>query len=303
MGLDEMHTEINTRGFGRRSTARSAGVSDAAFSRHAKQIGLESWRRDIWVPAGAQLTHEQQIDATMEVLDDDVLITAASGLYLDGILTTAPAEVELLLAAGRHLRQWPSTCFHRSTTFGDVRAHYTGGRRIAAVPRCFADHSAHVSVNELCRDIATALRPRRCTLGTIAMELQARRRFPGRGRLRLPLGRLEEEVTHSSDERLARRVLRADGLRFHHEPMVVEGSSGPIAEIDIAFPDLMLGIEIDGPQHLLPDVAAADRQRDRALARLGWRIERFFWFEVEERQAWFVAEVKRAVAEQAATIG
>lgn len=301
MGLDELHHELNSRGYSRRSTARSAGLSDAAFSRHASTVGLTNWRRDVWIPGGSSLTHEQQIDATLEVVGGDVLVTGASGLFLDDVLAEPPANVELLVAAQRHLRGWPSTCFHRSTTFADVRSHHVGGRRVAATPRCLADHAAHVTLDRLCRDISTALRLRRCTLGNVGMELAARQRFPGRARLRTAIGRLSEEVTHSSFERLARRVLRAEHLCFHHEPLRVDGPRGPVAEIDIAFPDLMLGIEIDGPHHLLPDVAAADRQRDRALARLGWRIERFFWFEVEERQAWFVAEVRRVAAEQAAS--
>lgn len=71
-----------------------------------------------------------------------------------------------------------------------------------------------------------------------------------------------------------------------------------IGEIDIAYPDILHGVEIDGPHHLLADVAAADRIRDRELNRLGWQIDRFFWFELDERPDWFVAEIKRRIAER-----
>lgn len=299
MGLDDLHEQINARGFGRRSTARGAELSDAGFARHAAAIGLSNPRRDLWVPAGAELSHDQRLDAVLDTWGDNILVTASSGLHLEGILAKAPADVELLVPAGRHLRDWPGTCVHRSITFDQVRAHHVAGHPVAAVPRCFADHAAHVSSNELCRDISAALRLHRCTLSAIATEWGLRKRYPGRGRLGHAIARLSEEVTHSSDERLARRLLRSEGLSFHHEPLRIDDEHGrPIAEIDIAFPDLLLGIEIDGPHHLLPHVAAADRQRDRLLQRVaGWRIERFFWFEVEERQAWFVSQVSRFLAE------
>ena len=279
-------------------------MSDAAFSRHAASVGLTRSRKDLWVPAGTDLSHDQRIDAALETLGGDVLITGASALHFDGVLTQAPAIAELLVPAARHLRNWPGTCIHRSTTFGEVRAHHVRGRKLAAVPRSFADRAAHATVDDLCQEISTALRLRLGTLGTVALELGVRQRFPGRGRLARAIAELHKEVVHSKTERLARRHLRPSGLRPHHEPLRIDDEHGkPIAEIDIAFPGLMLGIEIDGPHHLLPHVAAADRQRDRQLASLGWRIERFYWFEVEERRAWFVAQVQRFAAEQVALTG
>ena len=304
MGFDKLHHEINARGFGRRSTVRGAGVSDAAFSRHAAVVGLTRARKDLWLPAGAELTHDQRLDAALETLGDDVLVTGASALHYDGVLAQPPAVAELLVPAARHLRNWPGTCIHRSTTFGEVRAHHVGGRPLAAIPRALADRAAHACTEELRLEISTALRLRLGTLGTVALELGVRQRFPGRGRLAQAIAALEEEVTHSKTERLARRHLRAAGMRFHREPLRIDDEHGrPIAEIDIAVIDLRLGIEIDGPHHLLPHVAAADRQRDRLLEAMGWRIERFFWFEVEERRAWFVTQVQRFAAEQASVTG
>jgi very-short-patch-repair endonuclease len=65
-----------------------------------------------------------------------------------------------------------------------------------------------------------------------------------------------------------------------------------VAEIDIPFLDLLYGVEIDGPPHLLPEVAARDRKRDRMLRRdCGIDIDRYLWFELEEEPARFVREV------------
>jgi hypothetical protein len=304
MGLDDLHETINTRGYGRRATVREAGISDAAFTRHATDVGMRNTRRDLWVPAGVELSHDQRLEIITEEFPDGLLVTGASGLHVEGVIATPPQNVEVLVPSARNLRNWPATCIHRSATFEQVRAHHVGGRKVAAIPRCFADHAAHVGVDELCQDISTAIRKRRCTLGTAAMELGVRQRYPGRGRHARAIALLSTEVVHSGGERLARRLLRRGGLEFHREPLMIADAHGAaIAEIDIAFADLLLGIEIDGPHHLLPNVAAADRQRDRRLERLGWRIERFYWFEVEERGPWFVAQVQRFVAESREATG
>lgn len=76
-------------------------------------------------------------------------------------------------------------------------------------------------------------------------------------------------------------------------PLPVVHRGRILAEIDIPFLDLCYGVEIDGPPHLLPDVAAQDRARDRMLARTcGISIDRYLWFELEEQPARFVREVR-----------
>ena len=74
-------------------------------------------------------------------------------------------------------------------------------------------------------------------------------------------------------------------------PVLIDGA--PHAEIDIPFERRRYGVEVDGPHHLLPDVAAADRQRDRKLEHVHWKIDRFLWFEIEDRGQWFVQQVSR----------
>lgn len=130
-------------------------------------------------------------------------------------------------------------------------------------------------------------------------EIDARKRYPGRANLRRAYGLLTGEIVHSGSERLARRLLRGADLSFGAKPLPIEVAGRLIAEIDIPFAPHRYGVEVDGPHHLLPNVAAADRARDRTLEQVGWKIDRFYWFEVEERAAYFVAEVQRALARRA----
>lgn len=55
--------------------------------------------------------------------------------------------------------------------------------------------------------------------------------------------------------------------------------------IDIAFPDIMLAIEIDGPHHHQPLTAARDTLRDADLRARGWLVIRLDTASLEERIA------------------
>lgn len=54
--------------------------------------------------------------------------------------------------------------------------------------------------------------------------------------------------------------------------------------IDFAFEDCMLGLEIDGKQHMLPQNVIHDRKRDEFLVTRGWKIHRIPWKAVQVKE-------------------
>lgn len=296
MSLRDVHQRAGERGFVTTSDVIEAGVASTSFTTHAAAIGWSPrfWR--VWVPTGAVLGYAQLCAAAVASIGGDVMTTGATALYLDGVLPQPPVSVEVLLPTARHVAPRGGVCPHRTVAFEQLRGHHRGELVLPPTSRALADHAAHACVNDMCRDIATALRIRRCSMSGIRAELDARKRFPGRATLRQAHGLLLGEIVHSAPERLARRLLRGAGMKFGHKPLSVEVDGRLTAEIDIPFDRIRYGVEIDGPHHLLPNVAAADRARDRKLERVGWTIDRFYWFEVEDRPAYFVAEVQRRLA-------
>lgn len=282
-----------TRGFVTTTNVAEAGVASSSFTTHAAAIGWTPRHWRVWVPAGVALDYPRRCAAAAASVGSDVLVTGSSALYLDGVLAQPPPSVELLLPTGRHVAPRDGVCIHRTVTFDGLRRHNRGELVLPPASRSLADLAAHSGLNDLCLGIATALRTRQCTLAAIGRELDARKRFPGRARLRRAHGLLLGEIVHSADERLARRLLRAAGMRPASKPLPVEINGRLVAEIDIPFPKILYGVEVDGPHHLLAHVAAADRARDRKLQKVGWTIDRFYWFEIEERASYFVAEVRR----------
>lgn len=296
MGLGEVHRTAGRKAFVTTDDVRGAGVRPQTFRRHARSLFWEPRHRGLWIPPGRELDHREEVALAIAATGPEVLVTGGSALFLAQIIDRPPAAAEVLLPAARRVADREGICLHRTTLYEEVRYQHTGGFRVAAVARSFADAAVHSTVDALCRDIATALRLRRCTLPAIRRELDMRMRFPGRRSLRIAHGLLTGELMHSEGERRGRRLLREAGLIPHRRPLTVELDGRTAAEIDIPFPQVPYGVEIDGPHHLLAHVASADRARDRLLERHGWTIDRFFWFEVEERPQWFVAQVTRRLA-------
>ncbi len=90
-------------------------------------------------------------------------------------------------------------------------------------------------------------------------------------RLRVSARRLRKDMTGA--ERRLWSVIRAhrlDGIGFRRQM--------PIATyiVDFASPEYRLIVELDGSQHGDDAGLLDDRKRDRTLARLGWKVLRFW---------------------------
>ena len=63
---------------------------------------------------------------------------------------------------------------------------------------------------------------------------------------------------------------------FNNKKFVKEYRMGKYS-IDFAWPELKLGIEIDGQQHEFPERKKSDRLKDTYLSENGWKILRIKW--------------------------
>lgn len=71
-----------------------------------------------------------------------------------------------------------------------------------------------------------------------------------------------------------------------------------IAEVDLAWPQVRLCVELDGWEpHGSRDAFENDRARDQALVLLGWTVLRFTWKQVKSRRRAFHAAVAAAHAQ------
>lgn len=124
-------------------------------------------------------------------------------------------------------------------------------------------------------------------LSAATLELNGR---IGAAQLRCLAAELDEGA-HSEAERLLIRLLTESGItgflanykvRLRHR----------LAEVDVAFPEFRLAIEVDGMAwHTSPKSFQEDRSRQNDLIAAGWTVLRFTWRDLRNRPEHVVAQV------------
>ena len=126
----------------------------------------------------------------------------------------------------------------------------------------------------------------------------ARRGRPGITRLRRVITTNIEltEVTDSLFEALVVSLLAEHGLPapvLHHRIVGPDGVF--LAEVDLAYPDRLIAIELDGEIHRTSDVFHADRPRQNTLELLGWTVLRFTWRQLQNQPDLIIRQVRAAL--------
>jgi len=142
--------------------------------------------------------------------------------------------------------------------------------------------------------IDTCLRSRQARLSDLWAAARAHPHRRGNAELQRLL-RDSRDEPWSAAERRGHRLLRQHrivGWKANHEVRV----AGRRYFIDIAFPQQMLAVEIDGRFHEDDrDVFEEDRFRQNALVRAGWRVLRFTYAMLVHRPEYVVALIRAAL--------
>jgi len=227
---------------------------------------------------GVPWTYDAQVMAATLAAGPGAVASHLCAARLLGLgFTNAPPE--LSIPRGRThrpglIRVHQSTDLHRSAV------HEVRGIPTTDPARTLLDLGRYLGPGALRRAVEQSRREDLVTWAELiaCLAAHARRGRHGVRRLRLVIstGMGVDEVTDTDSELIALTLLREHGLQptLHHR--VMDGSR-LVAEIDLAFPDVLVAFEIDGTVHLDPTVKRNDDARDHALRRLGWTVRRIWW--------------------------
>ena len=279
------------------------GIPPRTFRDNAKRLGWPHLFLFAWGTPGSADSYDRTVAAVAMSLRGAWLFTGETTLWLHGCLNREPEMVHVLLPPQRHHAPLPGVRFARGRWVDGDKPAVVQGRPSVSLGRAITDLAAHSSIEQIVRHVATMDRLRLGGAEDVASVHAKRGRYPGAGRVGGALRQLGQETTHSKAESIGRAAITRIGLRPEPRPYLVEERGIKLGEIDVAFPPLLYGAEIDGPHHLLAEVAQADKVRDRALEQRGWRIDRFTTDEVERAPAAFAAQVRQGVLASAARLG
>jgi hypothetical protein len=189
---------------------------------------------------------------------------------------------------------------HTSTDLRRSSPVTVTGIPVTSFDRTLLDLARKVSDGRLLRAIEFGRRTKVTDWSSLAATLRthARRGRPGIARMRrvITANIHRGEITDSDFELLAIALLLEHGLPepvLHHR--VMDGDRF-VAEVDLAYPELKIAIELDGAVHLERDIRERDLPRQNDLVLIGWTVLRFTWDRFVQRPASVVAEIKAARA-------
>lgn len=275
----------------RRQIVRDAGVCGRVLTERVREQGWSRPYRGIYVLPGTPDSFEQAASAALLAVGGQALLTGRAAAYLLALRAARPRNVEVALALERGTRPKRGVVLrrHHAAALQEWRRERNLPLVAPAVMLC--DLARVLDEAGLARAVAAGCARRLVRLDGLVRDLDELGPHPGAAALGCVLERLRGGMAHSEVEGRGRRLLSAAGVPLHPTPYAVLDRDRFVAEIDLAVPIVRYGAEIDGPHHLIPEQVAADKARDRWLARLGWTIDRFPVEVVERTPQEFVRQV------------
>jgi very-short-patch-repair endonuclease len=271
-----------------------------------RRVELGRWERvdaRVYRLAGTPRSWEATVLAPVLSAGPRSMASHLCAAALHGIPGFARATPEISIPRGNRYRR-EGVRSHESTDLDRCARQPISGVPTTDLPRALLDVGRYVGDRRLHRSIEWARRERGITWSDLIRTLarHARRGRPGIQRLRrvISANAHRAEVTDSDFELLVLALLREHGLP---EPVLhfrVLNGTRFVAEIDLAYPNLKIAIELDGSHHLEADVRERDLPRQNDLVLLGWTVLRFTWDRFATHPEAIVGEIRAALRDRLA---
>lgn len=268
------------------------GIADQSVRERVARDGWRRVQRGVYALPGSQGGFEQEVMAAVLLFGDAALASHLTAAYLHGVIAARPPVIDILLPYQ-----------HRSRLVDGI--HVTRSRTLRPVDRCLVGQVPATTLPRTVIDSATVLEPpgiramlidarqqRRMDLARVARRLLDMGPVRHSGELRRQIGELDRHVVDSVLEGDVRKLLRDAGLPPPHPKPYPVRVAGRTVAVDIAWPELQIGIEVDGyGSHSSRRAMDNDHRKQNALVRQGWQILRVSWDRVVSDPDGFVAEV------------
>jgi very-short-patch-repair endonuclease len=283
-----------------RADAHEAGLSKEQLRRLVERGVAERVAPSVFRFVAATRSWNQQVLAAVLDGGPECLASHRTAAVLHGFDGFRPEVIEVLLPARiRHVRKNVLVHHTRSLTVAD-RA-MVGAIPVTSRARTLIDLGAvapAAAVEDAFDGAERERVVRRSEVESRYRTLRARGRN-GIGAMTQVLdGRLAvERVPRSVLERRMLDLLRRAGLPVPEIRYRVRVLSGRVYELDFAYVDRDLGIELDGHgSHATRRERAADNVRANALGDVGWKLRRFTYEQVVHESASVAAGVRSALS-------
>ena len=276
----------------------TAGGSRTAAAYRVSTGRWELAEVDVFRLVGPTPTWHAGVLAPLLAIGPSAAASHTTAAALHGVPGFGRGVPEITVPRGAEHRR-DKVVIHTSTDLGRARIVTVEGIPTTSIPRTVLDLARTTGEGRLLRVIEWARRTQGVEWADLVQVLaqHARCGRPGITRLRrVLLANMDRaEVTDSDFELFFLGLLRERSLPepvLHHR--VVDGARF-VAEVDVAYPELKIAIELDGRIHLEHEVRERDLPRQNDLVLLGWTVLRFSWERFRARPDAVIAEVRAAI--------
>lgn len=264
----------------------------------------------------ARIARRVRTGEWQELHDGRVLRVAGSDLSREGVAWSAVLAVGRSALAGPSAAAvhgiqvpWPTPCVVAPPTsrrepvgitvlrdaVADADLLLHDGLLMTGRPRTVADCVALLPDAAGRTFLDRALQQHWTTLADLRLRADLMTCRPGVATMRRQVA-VAQGGTRSEGERLLLRLLQRAGARGWVANFELS-IGGIVAILDVAFPALLLALEVDGRAwHSAGDRFQRDRTRQNALVAGGWTVLRFTWDDLTERPDTVISTVRETLA-------
>ncbi len=289
-------------------SARDLAACQVSRKWLGRRIQTGEWvrmHRGVFKLGASQPTLDELEMAAMLVAGERAALSHMSAARRLGLDVPRERLVQITIPASRKISSLTGVQLWRSRDFTEVDVTRRGPFRLTHLARTMIDLASVLDDAWLRAVMDSALRQKKTNLAWISQALQKHGRGRrGADRLRVLVSEYErgDEVPDSVLESFAMELAGAIGHKPKLHWTILQGER-LIAEVDLAWPEVRLCVELDGWMHHGSRAAfARDRARDRALFGLGWMVLRYTWQDVTGDRGSMISELARAYDSRARSV-
>ncbi len=275
---------------------RQTDLSRRTMTRRRDQALLERVQPNVYRSTAFPQTLAQRLLAATMSAGPGSAVSHRSATASWGVDRFECALAEISIPASRQPRL-RDVVVHRSSDLAPIDVTSLGGLPITTPARTLVDLGAVSRPWLVSRALEQWLRDGLVTVAEVrsTLEAVARRGRSGAGVLRevLDTRALRFDVSDSQAEVVLAEALRAHGAPppvFHHQIRI----GHEVFEVDFAYPEAMLVIEVDGyGPHTDPQRFDEDCRRQNLIVDVGYMVRRYSAARVFQRAHHVAAEIER----------
>ncbi len=288
-----------TAGIVNRSCLLDAGWSSSAVSRALSRGQLQPVARGVYRTAGAPFSRRAAHHAAIALLGDSAVLSRWTAAELLGVADPRPGPVHVAIPEHHRRPRGVDRLVRVHRVSHEIDRTTIDGLPVATAARTLLDLAPLTSIASLTELVAAATRVGATSLAELREVVRHHPWARARRRLIAVLDLLGDDGdrNRSNVEALALHAIVAAGLPRPAVAHLVRDREGRfLAEVDLAYPEVRIAIEIDGFRwHSSPARKLADEQRQNRLALAGWTVLRFSASEVAAHPDRVVAAVAAAL--------